>query len=111
DSTLFNYKYIEEECNYKIERDGMHLPQYKMNEDEKLLYSSNEEMFFSLVEKGFNEKVKGRVEDEIVYLERIEKEIQVLQEGGVIDYFLILYDVFNYLKRETGITSLGRGSS
>lgn len=105
------YKYIEQECNFKIEKTGMHLPKYRMNEDEAEIYRDSEEMFFALLEKGFNERVKGRVKDESVYWERIEKEVLVLQEGGVIDYFLILYDVFNFMKKTTGIVSVGRGSS
>ena len=105
------YGKIESECNFKIKRDGMHLPEYIMNDDEKKLYKNNEDMFFTLVEKGFNEKIKGKVDNEIEYLERIENEIEVLKEGGVLDYFLILYDVFNFMRREIGISALGRGSA
>lgn len=110
-SSLQNYQYILKECDYSIGAVGKYLPKYKMNPDEALLYKDNEDMFFSLIQKGFAERIQGKVEDENVYWERLEKEIAVLQEGGVVDYFLILYDVFNYIFKHKGVRALGRGSS
>lgn len=111
DETFYSYEYIDKECTFELVREGKHLPKYIMNEDERLLYSDNEDMFYSLIQKGFNERIKGKVGDESKYLDRVEMEIEVLKEGNVLDYFLILYDVFNFVKREVGIASLGRGSS
>lgn len=110
-SSLQNYEYILKECNYSIGAVGKYLPKYKMNPDEAALYKDSEDMFFSLIQKGFAERIQGKVEDENIYWERLEKEIAVLQEGGVVDYFLILYDVFNYIYKHKGIRALGRGSA
>lgn len=111
DRSIENLTKIHNECNFQIKREDRHLPKYKMNEDEKLLYSDNEEMFFSLIEKGFKLKVAGQVEDENIYVERLQKEIEVLQEGNVIDYFLIMYDIYNYVEDNCGIVACGRGSA
>ncbi len=111
DQSFENLQFIQDSCNYQVKREGMHLPKYQMNEDEKLLYKNNEDMFFSLIEKGFNEKIKGKVEDEQVYIDRIEKEVEVLQEGNVLDYFLILYDIVNFSLNNGSIGNLGRGSA
>lgn len=110
-STFSFYERVENECNFVLKKEGRHLPKYIMNDDEKLLYSSNEDMFFSLIEKGFKEKIIGKVSNEDEYFERIQREIEVLKEGDVLDYFLILYDIYNFLRKHCGIGSLGRGSA
>lgn len=109
--SIDNLLFIESECTFQVKREGRHLPKYKMNTEEAALYSSNDEMFIALIQKGYEEKVLGKVENEDIYLERLEKEIAVLQEGDVIDYFLIVYDVYNFLRSNCGIGSLGRGSA
>lgn len=110
--SFINHERFLNECNYRLEKEGMHLPKYKMNAEEAVLYTDNEDMFFDLVMKGFEKRVVGKVNGrEQEYVERLEREIAVLQEGKVVDYFLILYDVFNFLQRGTGIVSLGRGSA
>ena len=111
DASFENLAYINSECNYQVKRDGMQLPKYIMNDEEKKLYSDNEDMFFALIEKGFNDKIKGKVEDEQIYIDRIIKEVEVLQEGNVLDYFLILYDIVNFSLQNGSIGNLGRGSA
>lgn len=102
---------VEENIEFDLKRTGTHLPKYKMNPDEAEKYETNSDLFYSLIEDEFNNKIAGKVENEEEYLDRIEKEIAVLEEGGVVDYFLILWDISNWCKKNTGVTSIGRGSA
>ena len=42
---------------------------------------------------------------------RIEEEAKVIQEGKIVDYFLILADIINWCNREEILVGVGRGSS
>jgi DNA polymerase-3 subunit alpha len=106
-----NLRSIESQCDFKIERFGTFLPKYKLNQNEAKLFNSSEDLFFSLINDSINEKIIGKVDDENLYIERIENEIKVLSEGNVIDYFLTLWDIVNFAKREGAAWSVGRGSA
>ena len=51
---------------------------------------------------------KGSRKDKI---ERLKKEIKVLQEGDVIDYFLSTWDIMKYVKNEGMLVGMARGSA
>lgn len=96
-------------CNFEIETGVRHLPKYKMNEEEKGKFKNNEDLFFYLIEKGFKEKVpKGKEE---IYQKRLEIEIDVINYGDVLDYFLTLWDIINWCKSKDILTGIGRGSA
>lgn len=102
---------VEELCSFTIETGRFKLPQYKMTDEEKKLFSNNEELFFHLLSKNFEEKIINKGLDFEVYSERLEKEIDVIKKGGVIDYFLILWDVVRFCKENNILTGIGRGSA
>ena len=97
-------------CGFKIDMKTMHLPKYYFKESETG-YKDTEELFLSLIEKGFDKLVKGKVEDEQVYRDRIDSEVDVIRRGGFIDYFLILWDVIHYCTENNILTGVGRGSA
>lgn len=107
-----NLNNICNDCNFTIETSQRHLPKYYMTPEEKKLYSSNIEMFRELVYEGVEshpDLLEGFSFDAIA--ERIEKEIDVIEDGGVVDYFLILRDITNWCKKEGILLGAGRGSS
>ena len=106
---LRNLKTICKECNFEIETGNRHLPKYQMNEVEKKKFKTNRELFDYLIEQGFEEKVPKGKEKE--YRERLKKEIEVIEYGDVIDYFLILWDIVKWCKEKDILTGIGRGSA
>ncbi|MCK9544982.1 MAG: DNA polymerase III subunit alpha, partial [Novosphingobium sp.] len=96
-------------CNFEIETGIRHLPNYKMTELEKKQFKTNRDLFDYLIEEGFKQKVPKGKEKE--YRERLEKEIEVIEYGGVIDYFLILWDIIKWCKNQDILVGIGRGSA
>lgn len=107
-----NADMIAESCNFEIPTDTRHLPRYEMTKEEKKKYTSNEDMFDSLIYEGLENKPE-LLEDysEDVLVERIERESDVIKYGQVIDYFLILRDIVNWCKKNNILLGAGRGSS
>lgn len=88
-----------------------YLPRYEMSEIEKEKYTTNEELLYSYIEKGLEEKVVAKNLDYQTYLDRVNKEWDVIQRGGFIDYFLILCDVYRFCDEEGIWYGVGRGSA
>ena len=101
-----------ESCNYSIQTDTRHLPRYSMTEEEKKLYSNNIEMFEELVYKGLENHTElfDDYDDEVIG-ERIQKEIEVIEYGDVVDYFLVLRDIVNWCNEHNILLGAGRGSA
>lgn len=103
-----NEKLVSEECNYTYDTDTRHLPKYKMTNEEIEKFGTSDKMFLHLVTKGFTEK---KFKNAQKYLDRLKLEIDVLKKGDVIDYFLTLYDIIQFSKRENMLIGIGRGSA
>ncbi len=103
-----NEEFLVENCNFTYDTDTRHLPKYKMTEDEKSKFDTNEELFLYLIKKGFKEK---NFKEPKKYIDRLKKEIEVLKMGDVIDYFLGLYDIIRHSKEQGFLTGIGRGSA
>lgn len=88
-----------------------YLPRYEMSVVEKEKYTTNEELLYSYIEKGLEEKVVAKNLDYQTYLDRVNKEWDVIQRGGFIDYFLILCDVYRFCDEEDIWYGVGRGSA
>lgn len=73
-------------------------------------HTDNEGLFYTLIERGMQEKIIGKVEDEDIYYTRLEEEIEVINEGGFQDYFLILWDINGFCKLNDILFGIGRGS-
>jgi len=107
-----NSNKLHDECDFVIKKDQSYLPQYIMNHNELSQFASNSDLFYSLIEKGFEKKVVNKNLDFDKYQQRLSYEIEVLEKGNVIDYFLILKrDVIDFCKDNNILTGVGRGSS
>ena len=107
-----NLKEISFECNFVIETQNRHMPVYYMTDEEALQYEDNIAMFEDLIIKGLEEHpeiLENYSEDEVV--ERLEKEMKVIEDGEVVDYFLMLRDIVKWCKKEDILIGSGRGSA
>lgn len=101
---------VEDLCkSFKIETGRFKLPKYKMTEEEFQKYETNEDLFYDLIDKNFPIKVPVGKEKE--FSERLIHELSVIQRGGFIDYFLILWDIVRWCKENDILTGIGRGSA
>lgn len=100
-------KVLVDGCNFVYDTQTRHLPKYIMTEEEREKFGSNQELFLHLIKQGFKERnISGKK-----YIDRVKAEIEVLNMGDVIDYFLSLYDIVKWSKEKGFLTGIGRGSA
>jgi DNA polymerase-3 subunit alpha len=97
-------------CNFKIDTASMKLPKYFPKESD-LDFEDSEQFLIKKINEGLNSKIIGQVEDEQVYIDRIQTELNVIKAGGFIDYFLVLWDIMCFCKDNNILTGVGRGSA
>lgn len=104
-----NLLQIEKSCQFQIDTSKRHLPEYKMTEEESKRFATNRNMLDFLIEKGLQKKIAKKDFDQ--YRERIKSEIEVIEHGNVVDYFLILWDIIRWCQEQGILVGVGRGSS
>lgn len=99
-----NTRKIADECNYSIDTGNHKLPVFEVD--------NPEELYDDLILKGFKKKVidKG-IKDVERYLDRVNEENDVIKGAGFIHYFLILWDIIDWCKKENILVGPGRGSA
>jgi DNA polymerase III subunit alpha len=97
-----NTKLLSDNCDYEIEIGKHKLPKFKTE--------NNEDLFFELLHKGIESKLQ-KTEDLSKYLSRLEKECEVIIKAGLIDYFLILWDIIKAAKDNDILVGVARGSA
>jgi len=106
---------LTQAVEFKISTGVLKLPEYDYNHKcQDGVIRSKEDLFSTLLQEGFVQKCENGMipEDRIdEYAERLEREYNVLVNGKVHHYFLILWDVFVFCKRENIYTGIGRGSA
>lgn len=105
--SIESIKYITDNCNFIVEKGKLFLPKYEMSEEQKKLYSTNNDLFIALLKEGFARKIKDRKAES---QERMVTELQVIKQG-FIDYFLILWDICNWCRQNGIQVGPGRGSA
>lgn len=103
---------IVKRCKFTIPVKNRHLPAYKMKPEEAKQFSNSKDLFWYLIEKGIEnhpEFIDKYGEDAVI--ERIQKEVDTIEYGETIDYFLILWDIVGWCRKEGILTGLGRGSA
>lgn len=109
---LVNLTVVSEKCQYTFETDVRHLPRYIMTEEESKIYKDNVDMFETLIYEGLeNHRELFQKNSDEVLVERIEREIEVIKYGEVVDYFLILRDIVNWCNTKGILLGAGRGSA
>ena len=79
---------------------------------------SSEQYLYRICQQGWVKR-KERIEKQIKsssktkedYGKRVKKELDILQEAGLADYFLIVHDIVNEAKKRGEIVGAGRGSA
>lgn len=67
-----------------------------------------DEYLHALCFKQLNKRIENADER---YINRLEKELEIISKMGFSDYFLIVWDVMAYAHREQIVTGSGRGSA
>lgn len=66
--------------------------------------------FYREVNRGWEERIAGKVDDEKKYFERLETECAVIVPNDLCDYFMILWDIMKWCRENSINTGAGRGS-
>lgn len=66
-----------------------------------------------LCRNGWRDKIANNVseQEQQIYVDRIKKELDVLQGANLSSYFLIVQDIVQYVKKNNWMPSPGRGSA
>ena len=114
DSETFKSLYTEEEvqltdtiaqmCNVNLMELTTQLPVFETNQE-----VSNKVYLDQLSRFGLKRRLKNNVSQ--VYRERLNYELDIINKMNFTDYFLIVYDVIRFAKKEGIYVGPGRGSS
>lgn len=110
ENAISNLEEISFECNFVIETQVRHMPVYRMTDEEAQQYDSNVEMFEDLIFKGLEEhpEIFEKYSNDVIG-ERLEREMKIIEDGEVVDYFLTLRDIVNWCRKNDILLGTGRG--
>ncbi|MDI6820635.1 MAG: DNA polymerase III subunit alpha [Patescibacteria group bacterium] len=94
---------IAEKCNLDITLGKTHLPKFNLPDNE-----TADEYIRKLVQEKISHRYQ-KITPQIS--ERLERELEVIEETGFADYFLIVQDFVNWAKSHGIIVGPGRGSA
>jgi DNA polymerase-3 subunit alpha len=89
--------------NIEIKKDGRYIPHY----DEKI--EDSYKYLIALCKKGLEKRLNNEIPKE--YLDRLKMELNVINNMGFVDYFLIVYDYVKFAKTHDILVGPGRGSA
>ncbi|WP_297376392.1 DNA polymerase III subunit alpha [uncultured Helcococcus sp.] len=98
---LENTNLIADRCNITLDFDTMHLPNFTVDKD-------HDQYLRELVYKGLEARYE-ELDKEIT--ERADYELNMIQQMGFTDYFLIVWDFIDYAKKHDIPVGPGRGSA
>ena len=104
EEALDNTNEIAERCNVEFEFHKYHLPKYDVPEG-----CTTNGYFRELCKKGLEERYGADCPEE--YKERLEYELNTIENMGYVEYFLIVWDFINYAKQNNIMVGPGRGSA
>ena len=66
-----------------------------------------------LCRNGWKNKIVGIIPEDKhhLYVERIKRELSILEESGLASYFLIVSDILDYIRSQNWLPGPGRGSA
>ena len=100
---LNNTNYIIDNCNFEFKDNGNLLPIYKVENGDSFEYLKN------LSIKGLSKRLGNGVPAN--YKERLVYELNVINNMGFSNYFLVVYDFIKYAKKNGILVGPGRGSA
>lgn len=103
DDAISNTVKIAERCNVKLDFDTLHLPGFSAPEG-----LTNQEYLRKLCYDGLKMRYKNITQE---LIDRLEYEIETIENMGYVDYFLIVWDFIKYAKDNGIMVGPGRGSA
>ncbi len=100
---------IAERCNLKLSFDKVHLPMFPLPKGESA-YSTLKRKSYDGLRRRLAEISKPSA-SELVYHERLKRELHIIKKRRVSDYFLIISDFIDEAKRRGIPVGPGRGSA
>ncbi len=100
---LNNTKNIADNCNFEFKDNGNLLPIYKVENGDSFEYLKN------LSIKGLSKRLNNEIND--IYKERLLYELNIINDMGFSNYFLVVYDFIKYAKKNGILVGPGRGSA
>lgn len=97
-----NVRNFTEKVDFKLDISERKIPAFEV--------SNVEDKFFSELQKGIEERIIGKVENIEEYYKRIETECALIVPNDLCSYFLILWDIINWCKKDNIMVGPGRGS-
>lgn len=94
---------IEEKCNINFEFGKINLPKFDLPESE----TDSFKYLKKLVLDGFERRYKG----EKNALDRLNAELEIINQMGFVEYFLIVHDFVKFAKENGIMVGPGRGSA
>ena len=92
---------IVDSCNIEFPKSELLLPIYDCDDPSKYL--------FELSKKGLKKRLGGEVNSK--YRDRLAYELNVINDMGFCNYFLVVYDFIKYAKKNGILVGPGRGSA
>lgn len=99
-----NSLYIAERCNFEFSLGEYKLPRYDVPEG-----YTEDEFLEKLAKEGLRDRFGGQPPTE--YIERLDRELEVIKTTGFSSYFLIVWDFINYARSRNIPVGPGRGSA
>lgn len=102
DNDLNNTSIISNSINYDFNKLKGQLPRYDLKYDSKIYLKK-------LCQLGLQKRLNNKKDDR--YQIRLDNELEVILKMGFEDYFLIVYDIVNFCKKNNILIGPGRGSA
>ena len=101
--SIENTQIIADRCNVDFEFGHVILPHFEIKED-----ISHAEWLKNLCYKGIKKRMGDNVPAK--YYERLDYELEVIENMGYVDYYLIVHDFIQYARNNGIPVGSGRGS-
>lgn len=106
DECLDNTLEISDKCNFIFDTSKKY-PKFFSTQDEskkKLIQLCKENIKIYFEKKNFSDELQKK------YVERLKYELSIINKNEYADYFLVVWDIMQFCKREDIWTGIGRGS-
>jgi DNA polymerase-3 subunit alpha len=122
DMCIENTVKVADKCTFEFETDVDKYPKYVPTNDvvEYFKTESNKDIIIKLAHGKLNQKIKiyqkngvVQIDDEKIkqYRERLDYELKVIGDKGMLDYFLVVWELMRFCKDNDIWTGPGRGSA
>lgn len=101
---ITNSGVIADQCNLEIQEGVYHLPTFPLPEG----WKSNYDYFHALCNAGLRKRYRNEAPK---HQARLDYEVGVIQKMGFVDYFLIVWDIILFARKNDIPIGPGRGSS